>query len=148
MADDDDDDKLLMSAVFKDSQLKVSVNTVSDGEELMDYLLGKRKYSSFERKQPLLILMDLNMPKKDGRSALSEIKKNPSLYTIPVVIYSTSNNSKDMAEAYKLGANSYIIKPSNYYEIKSIVESITNCWITPMLASSHSPGLKAINYYQ
>ena len=103
MADDDPDDCLLVSKAFKTSRLCNDLRFVSDGEELMDYLYQRGKYKGTgEAPRPGLILLDLNMPRKDGREALKEIKGDPALREIPVVVLTTSKDDEDVLKSYNL----------------------------------------------
>ncbi len=115
MADDDQDDCLLVSKAFKASRLCNDLRFVKDGEELMDYLHQRGKYADRRsRPRPGLILLDLNMPKKDGREALREIKSDPDLRAIPIVVLTTSKEEEDVLRSYDLGANSYVTKPVTF----------------------------------
>ncbi|MBZ0306680.1 MAG: response regulator, partial [Anaerolineae bacterium] len=112
MADDDDDDVLLIRTAFEEAQVKAPFFIVRDGEELMDFLHRRGKYHDpTSAPRPGLILLDLNMPRKDGREALMEIKADPVLRRIPVVILTTSKAEEDVKRTYDLGANSFIVKP-------------------------------------
>jgi CheY-like chemotaxis protein len=124
IADDDEDDQLMLISAFRDIGFKGVLNTVNNGEELMDHLL-KGKYP---KEKPCLILLDLNMPKKDGRAALREIKRSSALQKIPVIIYTTSNNPEDISFSYEHGANSFVSKPSSYQDLRQIAETITRYW--------------------
>ncbi len=126
VADDDPDDCVLVrKAVFR---LKAPYDLffVSDGVQLLDFLYGRGIYSSPVPQRPDLILLDLNMPKLDGRAALSLIKKDKDLKCIPVVIFSTSNAPSDMEFTLKLGAKSFITKPGSFGEFKSIIASLAD----------------------
>ena len=120
MAEDDLDDFFLARDALEESGLLVDFRLVSDGEELMDYLLRRGKYAE-EEDTPLpdLILLDLNMPRKDGREALLEIKQNNNLRWIPVVVLTTSKQEKDVSYCYQLGASSFMTKPVTF---KALVE--------------------------
>lgn len=112
MADDDPDDRMMADQAFRQYRLKNGVVFVEDGQELMDYLHHQGKYSDADQfPLPDLILMDLNMPRKDGREALTEIKTDPKLRRIPVVILTTSQAEEDILRSYDLGVNAYITKP-------------------------------------
>ncbi|MGZ3703112.1 MAG: response regulator, partial [Bdellovibrionota bacterium] len=112
VADDDADDRLMIRDALTENRLANGLNFVTDGEELMDYLLRKGKYSDpTNSPRPGLILLDLNMPRKDGREALKEIKANPNLRGIPVVVLTTSKAEEDVYRTYNLGVNSFITKP-------------------------------------
>ncbi len=133
IADDDDDDQLLLASAFKEVGIDGPLKSIGNGEELMDYLLQKGKYERSKNEAPHLILLDLNMPKKDGRCVLQELKKNPKLNKIPVIVLSTSFNPEDISNAYELGANSFISKPSSYVELKEIAKAIKNYWVDSVL---------------
>lgn len=122
LADDDPDDRKLTEEAFMENRLANDFHAVEDGEELMDYLYRRGQYESL-RGNPLpgLILLDLNMPRKDGREALKEIKADPELRRIPVVVLTTSKAEEDIVRTYDLGVNSYVTKPVTF---KSLVELI------------------------
>jgi two-component system, response regulator len=125
MAEDDPDDRFLLEQAFRDLESKGEVRFVEDGEQLMDYLLRQEKYAHSELcPRPTLILLDLNMPKKDGRQALREIKSEPALAKIPVVVWTTSDLEEDMAYCRKAGADSYITKPTGYSELVEALRDI------------------------
>mgnify|MGYP001801655161 FL=1 len=129
MADDDDDACMLASEALIESNLQHQLYVVKDGEELMDYLYRRGKYSNSENTVlPGLILLDLNMPKKDGREALKEIKSNPNLRHIPVVILTTSKAEEDIQLSYYLGANSFIIKPVSFASLIEVMKTIGKYW--------------------
>ena len=123
MADDDQDDCLLVSKAFKASRLCNDLRFVKDGEELMDYLYQRGKYADEAlAPRPGLILLDLNMPKKDGREALREIKSDPDLRAIPIVVLTTSKEEEDVLRSYDLGANSYVTKPVTFQGLVDVVK--------------------------
>ncbi|MEM6752460.1 MAG: response regulator [Cyanobacteria bacterium P01_C01_bin.38] len=129
MADDDEDDCMLASEALIESNLQHQLYVVKDGEELMDYLYRRGKYSNSENTVlPGLILLDLNMPKKDGREALKEIKSNPEFKHIPVVILTTSKAQEDIQLSYYLGANSFIIKPVSFVSLIEVMKTIGKYW--------------------
>jgi len=129
MADDDEDDCMLVRDAFNENRLRNALHCVRDGEALMDYLCRRGAYSD-ESLAPLpdLILLDLNMPKKDGREALREIKSNPALRRIPVVVLTTSIRDEDICQSYDMGANSYITKPLSFDELVTAIERLGNYW--------------------
>jgi CheY-like chemotaxis protein len=122
LADDDPDDRKLTHDAFVENRLANDFHAVEDGEELLDYLHRRGQYETL-RGEPLpgLILLDLNMPRKDGREALKEIKADPELRRIPVVVLTTSKAEEDIVRTYDLGVNSYVTKPVTF---KSLVELI------------------------
>ena len=129
MADDDEDDCMLAREALIESNLQHQLYVVKDGEELMDYLYQRGKYANSEEAvSPGLILLDLNMPKKDGREALKEIKSNPNLRHIPVVILTTSKAEEDIQLSYYLGANSFIIKPVSFTSLIEVMKTIGKYW--------------------
>lgn len=125
MADDDEDDCLLASSAFEEAGMRVELRLVEDGRELMEYLRHQGVFSDPEHSpRPDLILLDLNMPKKDGREALVEIKSDPEFGGIPVVILTTSREERDIELCRKTGAASFISKPNDFGEWVKIVESL------------------------
>jgi CheY-like chemotaxis protein len=127
VAEDDADDRFLVKAAFDESGHTDTLIFVENGVELTDLLRARLDNSHDEL--PKLILLDLNMPKKDGREALREIKENPFYCNIPVVIFSTTNNSQEISRCYEAGANSYITKPNSFEQLISILSIVRNYWI-------------------
>src|SRR5271157_1979272 len=126
MADDDEDDRLMAKEAFAEVKLINHFHTVENGEELMDYLRRKGKYADpAVSPRPGLILLDLNMPRKDGRQALAEIKADPSLRQIPIVVLTTSKAEEDILRSYDLGVNSFIIKPVTFDQLIDIMKTLT-----------------------
>ena len=128
MAEDDADDRLLARDAMQESRLGNPFHVVEDGQELMDYLNRAGKYASSNLPRPGLILLDLNMPRKDGRQALREIKQDPELRRIPVVVLTTSKTEEDILRAYDLGANSFITKPVTFDRLVDIVRTLGSYW--------------------
>ena len=128
MADDDCDDRLMAEDAMRESRLGNAFRCVEDGQELMDYLTRRGKYAVADAPRPGLILLDLNMPRKDGRQALKEIKSHPDLRRIPVVILTTSKTEEDVLRSYDLGANSFITKPVTFDRLVDIVRTLGNYW--------------------
>lgn len=129
MADDDPDDCLLVRKAFETSRLCNDLRFVSDGEELMDYLYQRGKYAETgAAPRPGFILLDLNMPRKDGREALKEIKGDTGLREIPVIVLTTSKDEEDVLKSYGLGANSYITKPVTFDGLVEVVKSLGKYW--------------------
>lgn len=130
MADDDPDDCFLIQSAFEDCGLKNPLRFVHNGVELMNYLLRRGKFGDIlAYPLPGLILLDLNMPKKDGREALAEIKANPDLCHIPVIILTTSKTEDDVHRIYQIGANCFITKPSSFEGILEIVRMLSKFWL-------------------
>ena len=128
MADDDDEDCMLAANAFAESGAKVAFSCVCDGIELMNYL-NEHLAGRGDRELPKLILLDLNMPRKDGREALIEIKAEPALQNIPIIILSTSQVQKDVAFCMKAGAQSFISKPATFDEWVEIMKSLAENWL-------------------
>lgn len=129
MADDDDDDCMLAREALAESRLANDLYIVRDGEELMDYLYQRGQYvNSKMAPRPGLILMDLNMPRKDGREALREIKADPHLRHIPIVVLTTSKAEEDIYRSYDLGANSFITKPVTFALLVEVMRIIGRYW--------------------
>jgi CheY-like chemotaxis protein len=129
MADDDADDRLMMKEAMNENRLKNDLRFVEDGEELMDYLLRRGSYESPESSpRPGLILLDLNMPKKDGREALQEIKSHTDLRSIPVIVLTTSKAEEDVYRTYNLGVNSFVSKPVTFASLVDIVRELGRYW--------------------
>jgi CheY-like chemotaxis protein len=129
MADDDPDDRFLAEDALKEARLRNEIHFVCDGEELMDYLCHRGKYSNPESApRPGLILLDLNMPRKDGREALQEIKSDPSLRRIPVIILTTSKEEEDILRSYDFGACGYITKPVSFSGLIEVMKIIGRYW--------------------
>ncbi len=130
MAEDDADDREMTKEAFEESRLLNDLRFVEDGVELMDYLQRRGKYSDPESSpRPGLILLDLNMPKKDGREALQEIKADPNLRSIRVVILTTSKAEEDIIRTYDLSAASYITKPVTFSGLADVVKTLGKYWL-------------------
>lgn len=130
IADDDEDDRLLAKEALEESRVINDVTFVADGEELMDYLCHRGKYEDVEAyPRPGVILLDLNMPKKDGREALREIKSDPELRRIPVVVMTTSKAEEDVYRSYDIGANSFITKPVTFDRLVELMKVLGQYWI-------------------
>jgi len=128
IAEDDADDRFLLQAAFEENGFTDVLHFVENGVELIDYLNSVTGNTS-EVKMPRFILLDLNMPKKDGREVLKEIKQHKDLKKIPVIIFSTTNNEHEMRRCYELGANSYITKPNSFESLIKTVAALRSYWI-------------------
>lgn len=128
MADDDDDDYLLTKKALKESKLANTLIRVKDGEELLDYLYQRGEFKDAPTERPGVILLDLNMPRKDGREALKEIKADEDLKDIPVVIFTTSKAEEDVYRSYQLGSNSFITKPVTFEKLVSVISTLGLYW--------------------
>ena len=141
MAEDDFDDRLLVKEAFEESRLENELRFAMDGEDLMDYLYHRGKYTELKRyPRPDLILMDLNMPRKDGREALREIKSDSDLRNIPVVVLTTSMEIEDIRKCYDLGANSFITKPVSFEELVEIVTLLGRYWLEIVVLPQEGEG--------
>ncbi|MGB8275164.1 MAG: response regulator [Alphaproteobacteria bacterium] len=130
MADDDADDRLMVKEAFEESRVGNELHFVENGEELMDYLNRRGKFAELNGTAfPGLILLDLNMPRKDGREALAEIKANPALRRIPIVILTTSKAEEDILRTYDLGANSFITKPVTFDSLVKLIKVLGKYWV-------------------
>ncbi|HEY2259723.1 MAG TPA: response regulator [Solirubrobacteraceae bacterium] len=131
MADDDEDDRELTRDALPDPRLAKQMKFVVDGQDLIDYLRRQGPYAehSDDAPRPGIILLDLNMPRKDGREALAEIKADESLREIPVVVLTTSSDEEDVTRTYALGANSFITKPVTHSGLIEVMRSLTNYWL-------------------
>lgn len=127
MAEDDADDRLLAEEALKESKLLNKFYTVGDGEQLLKLLGQEGEYRDLPR--PGLILLDLNMPRMDGREALKRIKEHPKWRSIPVVVLTTSKREEDVLRSYHLGANSYITKPVTFEALVEVMKGLKKYWI-------------------
>lgn len=128
-ADDDPEDRMLVQEAWGESRLRNELHFVEDGEELMDYLYRRGKFSHLAVKPlPGLVLLDLNMPRKDGREALKEIKADPQLRLIPVVILTTSKDEEDILRAYNLGVSSFVVKPVTFQSLVDVTLTLRKWW--------------------
>ncbi|MCW3120826.1 MAG: response regulator [Flavipsychrobacter sp.] len=128
IAEDDADDRFLLQSAFEENGFTDTLHFVENGVELIEYL-NDLSANGENSKIPRFILLDLNMPKKDGREVLKEIKQNSSLKDIPVIIFSTTNNEQEMKRCYELGANSYITKPNSFESLIKTVAALRGYWI-------------------
>lgn len=130
VADDDDDDFMLTKDALEEVKLKNNIERVVNGEELLNFLQKKGEYSSNSYdKQKMIILLDLNMPKVDGREALKKIKEDKNLRKIPIIVLTTSKAEEDVIKSYDLGVNSFIRKPVTFEQMVNVVKSFTNYWL-------------------
>lgn len=138
LVEDNPGDVRLTQEAFKDGKVRNHLSVVTDGEEVLPFLMRQGKYADAPR--PDMILLDLNLPKKNGREVLAEIKRDPDLRLIPVVVLTTSKAEEDVLRAYELYANCYITKPVDLEQFLKAVRSIEDFWLTvvalPKKASS------------
>ncbi len=129
LADDDEDDCFLVKEAFEESHISNNLQIVNDGEELLRYLYHKGDFSdSSKYPKPDLILLDLNMPRIDGKQALAEIKSDELLRKIPVVILTTSEAEEDIVKTYDLGVNSFITKPISFEGLVEVIKTLGKYW--------------------
>jgi CheY-like chemotaxis protein len=130
LADDDEDDRELTRDALEDARLANDLRSVADGQELMEYLRREGRYAghTVDAPRPGIILLDLNMPRKDGREALSEIKADPRLRGIPVVVLTTSKDEEDILRSYDLGVNSFITKPVTFAGLVDAMRAWSRYW--------------------
>ncbi len=129
MADDDPDDCMLAEEALREARLINELRTVADGEELLEYLRGEGRYAApGSAPRPGLVLLDLNMPRKDGREALREIKSDPRLRRIPIVVLTTSRAEEDILRSYDLGVNSFCTKPVTFDGLVKLMRTMACYW--------------------
>lgn len=130
IAEDDADDRMLIADAFKEASLNNPIDFVVDGLDLLDYLKRQGKYEGMEGESlPSLILLDLNMPRMNGRAALEEIRKDPDLNSIPIIVLTTSKSEEDILQTYNLGINSFITKPVTFDRLVHVVQILNKYWI-------------------
>lgn len=129
LAEDDPDDRLLTRRALTKSRLANTIHTVEDGEELMDFLRREGEYSDpADAPRPGLILLDLNMPRMDGREALRKIKSDPDLRRIPVIVLTTSEADQDILQSYDLGVNAFVTKPVTFDGLADAIQALGEFW--------------------
>jgi len=130
VADDDADDRMLIKDAFEEAKLNNEIHFVEDGEQLLSYLRRESEYANMAGEAyPGIILLDLNMPRKDGREALREIKADAELKRIPVVVLTTSRAEEDIIRTYGLGVSSFITKPVTFEGLVDVVKALNEYWI-------------------
>jgi CheY-like chemotaxis protein len=149
IADDDEEDRMMTKLALEHGRLANDLRFVEDGEELMDYLRRRGKYHDRELyPDPGLILLDLNMPRKDGREALSEIKRDPEFRRIPVVVLTTSRAEEDIFRTYDLGVNSFVSKPVSFQALVEILGTLSKYWLEIVELPAGSGEENGQNAYQ
>lgn len=128
IAEDDADDRLLTMEALEENRLANDLHFVEDGEDLLDYLYQRGNYNPMSAPRPGLILLDLNMPKMDGREALKVLKKDPDLRQIPIVVLTTSKAEEDILRTYDLGVNSFISKPVTFEQLVDVIRKLGDYW--------------------
>ena len=134
LVEDDLGDRLLMQEVFKRSRFPIHLNLARDGEEAMSFLRREGDYS--HAAEPRMILLDLNMPRKDGREVLKEVREDPRWSHIPVLILTTSRDEQDMASAYQYRANLYLVKPSDMNTLMELVNYLEEHWLQTLFPAA------------
>ncbi len=130
LADDDEDDRLMTRDALRDARLHNDLRFVIDGVDLLDYLHRRGRHANpTDSPRPGLILLDLNMPRMDGREALAAIKADPALRSIPVVVLTTSKDTQDVASTYDLGVNAFITKPVTYLGLVEVMKVVARFWL-------------------
>ena len=130
LADDDEDDRLMTRDALREARLHNDLHTVVDGVELLEYLRNEGAYKNPETAPwPGLVLLDLNMPRIDGREALQEIKRDPALRALPVVVLTTSKAEEDIVRTYELGVNSFISKPVTFMGLVEVMKAFSRYWL-------------------
>lgn len=129
MADDDSEDVELTRRAFRRMGMQVEIEHVENGKALVENLRARRNRPCEDRRSPVVVLLDLNMPVMDGREALMEIKRDAALNKVPVVVLTSSRASEDIERTYSLGANSYIAKPDTFSELMEVVKLLKNYWL-------------------
>lgn len=127
-ADDNENDIELTLEAFKECNLLNNIEVAKDGKEVLDYLKYEGKYENRTKEKPILILLDIKMPKLDGIEVLKVIKADEELKTIPVVMLTSSSMERDLVQSYKLGANAYVVKPVDFLEFMESVKKIGSFW--------------------
>lgn len=139
IADDDEDDRMMTKEAFDEVRILNEIVFVKDGVELLDYLYRRGHYAESEHTpRPGLILLDLNMPRMDGREALTLIKKDANLRSIPVTIFTTSKAEEDVVRSYNLGVNCFITKPVTYAGLVQVVKQLNSFWFELVELPTHT----------
>ncbi len=126
LVEDNPGDIRLTQEALKESQMEIHLDVVSDGEQAIDFLTRKGKYA--EAARPHIILLDLNLPKKNGIEVLKEVKANESLKKIPIIVLTTSDADHDITKAYSLHANCYILKPVDFDDFAKVIKLVEIYW--------------------
>jgi CheY-like chemotaxis protein len=128
VAEDDSDDRFLLQTAFKEKGFNDKLEFVENGVELLEFLTRIQDDKTGHDTYPFLILLDLNMPKKDGREALKEIKQHPVFKKIPIIVFTTTKNESEIKRCYELGANTYIVKPVSFEGLLKVLDNIRTYW--------------------
>ncbi|GAB3839537.1 response regulator [Hymenobacter jeollabukensis] len=137
VVEDSAEDFTALGRAFRKQALPNPVLRCEDGDQALEYLQGYGKHANWPAQMPAFVLLDLNLPGTDGRAVLSKLKQDPHLQSIPVIIFSTSTNSRDIEDCYRLGANSYLTKPIEFSVLEEKAASLVRYW----LATSELPSV-------
>ena len=129
VVEDSMEDFTALSRAFRKNDVINPVMRCEDGDQALEYLKGYGKHPDWPSSLPVIVLLDLNMPGTDGRAVLEILKRDPALQAIPVIVFTTSSNSRDIQECYRLGANSYLTKPVEYAALEEKVRLIVRYWL-------------------
>lgn len=129
VVEDSTEDYMALSRAFRKNAARNPVLRCEDGDQALEYLLGNGKHPSWPKSLPAIVLLDLNLPGTDGRTVLKQLKQHATLHTLPVIVFTTSTNSRDIEECYRLGANSYLTKPIEYAALEEKVRLIIRYWL-------------------
>lgn len=140
LVEDNENDVLLTRLALENSELEHTLNVVENGEDALDYLYQRGQYTEAQR--PDVVLLDLNMPKIDGKAVLERAKSDPSLEQIPIIVLTSSEAERDILETYKLKANSYMAKPVNIEKFIEVISSLDDFWFTVVVASGDADEIK------
>ena len=128
VAEDDSDDRFLLQTAFREKGYDDKIEFVENGVELLEFLSRIQEDKSGQDSYPYFILLDLNMPKKDGREVLKEIKQHPVFKKIPIIVFTTTKNENEIRRCYELGANTYIVKPVSFDGLLKVLDNIRTYW--------------------
>ena len=128
VAEDDSDDRFLLQTAFKEKGFTDTIEFVENGVELIEFLDNIQSKKTSHQSYPYFILLDLNMPKKDGREVLKEMKQHPVFKKIPIVVFTTTRNENEIMRCYELGANTYVVKPVSFEGLVKVLEDIRGYW--------------------
>lgn len=129
IADDDADDRMFLEQAMRQNGYNQTIQFVEDGEELMEYLRREGRYGDLTAPWPNLLILDLNMPRKNGFQALQEIKDDPKLRRLPVIVMTTSSADEDVIKTYNLGVNSFVTKPFNFSRLVEMIGALKTYWM-------------------
>ena len=129
VVEDSAEDFTALSRAFRKYALRYPVLRCEDGDQALEYLQGGGKHTGWPKVLPAIVLLDLNLPGTDGRTVLQLLKQDPALHTIPIIIFTTSANARDVSECYRSGANSYLTKPLEYAALEDKVRLIVRYWL-------------------